>query len=123
LSKAASFQNAYRFLIELDSAFGGGRPRRDRFYLWLTPLVFIVLWTRWRMLIDLLEQLRIEHRRADAIASAGPLPQIDQTTAIAAERKVLVGTQHNGPARRTAQTESFLSSHKSIDQMMRATRS
>ena len=65
--------------------------------------------------VDLFQQLRIEHGRADAIASARPLPQVDQTATVAAEGKVLVCAQHDCATGRTAQTQSFLAGHRSND--------
>ncbi len=53
--------------------------------------------------------LRVVQWRRNHIGSAGPFAQIDYTTAVAAERKLGIGLQHDLPASRTTKAEdSFL---------------
>lgn len=73
-------------------------------------LVFMVS-LRLRTRFDFFQHLRIENRRADAIAAASPLAQVDQSAAIAAEREVRIGAKHKRSARGTAEAKSFLSRH------------
>src|ERR1700679_2372596 len=42
--------------------------------------------------------VRIVHWRRDNVPSAGPLAQIDYTAAVAAERELRIGGQHDFPA-------------------------
>jgi hypothetical protein len=61
--------------------------------------------------LDFLQHLRIQNRRADAVASACPFAQVDQSATIAAERKLLVRTKYDCSAGWTTQTEILFSSH------------
>src|SRR5437660_4575416 len=77
----------------------------------LAALVLIFIRPGLWELIDFLEQLGIEHRRADAIPATGPLTQVNQPATLTAEGEMLIGAQNDALASRTAKTKSFLASH------------
>jgi len=60
-----------------------------------------------------LEQIRIEDRRADFVSSAGPFAQVNEATAIAAEREVLIAAQNDRPASRATQANYLSRGHSS----------
>src|SRR5204863_757714 len=105
----------------------GGRdadgPRRKRWPSPTTPVIFRLrfAWERsfvimrrifaWLFRTHVLQLLRIIYRRGDDIAAAGPLPQINQTAAVTAKRKILVGGQHQRPAGRATERTVFSCRH------------